>query len=337
MQNLPYRPMSASQLDIGVTMIARDAASHIGRALSSVRSFARHIVVVDTGSLDATPQIAAAMGAEVYFHKWRDDFAESRNYALSAARTEWVLQLDADEEVINADTASIVNIISDVAVGGAMVKIINDLQGGTTAEHYFTRLFRNHTHIRYEGRIHEQIAPAIRSAGFGVAESSLIIRHYGYATHDDGRTARNIRLIEEALREKPNDAWLTYHLGMALFAAKRHEHAANILCGIINSAELSGEQREISRIRAAQSAIALGNNDKAAEMLEFNSSSAEIEGFRLYMKGLLSGLNGRFDTALGYLSQPEVKISGMVNHTEAEHFKKRFSSAIRGSYSSTEQ
>ncbi|GAB1430398.1 hypothetical protein MASR2M18_12310 [Ignavibacteria bacterium] len=330
--------MSASQLDIGVTMIARNAASNIGCALNSVRNFARHIVVVDTGSLDATPQIAAAMGAEVHFHKWCDDFSESRNYALSAARTEWILQLDADEEVADADIASISYIISDAQTGGATVRIINELQNGTSAEHRFTRLFRNRGTIRYEGRIHEQIAPAIRAAGFDVADLPLVIRHYGYAAPDnDERTARNIRLLEEELREKPNDVWLMHHLGMALFAAKRHERAAKILRSIADSVELSDEQREISRIRAAQSAIALGDNDKAAKMLEFGCSSAATEGFRLYVKGLLLGLNGRFTEATEHLSQPTVKMSCLVNLAEAEYFEKRFSSAISGGYSSTKQ
>lgn len=329
--------MSASQPDIGVTMIACNAASHIGRALDSVRSFARHIVVADTGSTDATPQIAAAMGAEVHFYKWCDDFSEARNYALFAARTEWILQLDADEEVINLDLSSIFKIISCETIGGGTVTIVNDLQGGTKSEHRFTRIFRNRADIRYKGRIHEQIAPEIRAVGFDVADLPLIIRHYGYAVADDKRVERNIRLLEEELSKYPNDAWLAYHLGMALFAAKRHKRAAEILYAIGNSAELSEEQRELSRIRAAQSALSLGDNDKAAKMLEFVGSSAATEGFRLYVKGLLLGLNGRFATAIECLSQPEVKLSGMVNDAEAERFKARFSSAIRGDYSSTEQ
>lgn len=65
----------------------------------SIRSatFARDILVVDSGSTDNTCEIAERLGARVVYHKWPEDFSAQRNFADSHAICEWILHLDADE------------------------------------------------------------------------------------------------------------------------------------------------------------------------------------------------------------------------------------------------
>ena len=58
------------------------------------------VVVVDTGSHDASARVAWERGARVVRHEWRDDFAAARNAGLTAARGHWILILDADERVL---------------------------------------------------------------------------------------------------------------------------------------------------------------------------------------------------------------------------------------------
>ena len=78
-------------------LIIRDEAEHLPGCLASL-SFCDEIVVVDGGSSDASPQIAAAAGAQVLRHAWRG-FAAQRNVAILAAHGDWILEVDADERV----------------------------------------------------------------------------------------------------------------------------------------------------------------------------------------------------------------------------------------------
>ena len=72
---------------LALVMIARDEAHAIGRALDSARAHVDRMIVLDTGSVDDTPAIAAKHGAEVHHFTWVDDFAAARNAALAHRRT----------------------------------------------------------------------------------------------------------------------------------------------------------------------------------------------------------------------------------------------------------
>ena len=78
-------------------MIVRDEAANLPACLDSVAGLADEIVVVDTGSIDATREIARSRGARVIEAAWTGDFAAARNLALGAATGAWILVLDADE------------------------------------------------------------------------------------------------------------------------------------------------------------------------------------------------------------------------------------------------
>ncbi len=82
---------------ISVCMIAKNEEKNIKNSLECARKFADEIIVVDTGSEDATPEIARSMGAKVYFFPWRDDFSAARNESLKYATCDWILWLDADD------------------------------------------------------------------------------------------------------------------------------------------------------------------------------------------------------------------------------------------------
>lgn len=92
-------------MSLSVVIIARNAASQIGACLQSVR-FADDVVVVDSGSEDGTRAVAAAMGARVIDQPWLG-FGPQKQFAVSQARHDWVLCLDADERVTEVLAASI--------------------------------------------------------------------------------------------------------------------------------------------------------------------------------------------------------------------------------------
>ena len=84
-------------MTLSVAMVAMDEEANIGRTLTSVR-WADEIVVVDSGSKDRTCEIAREYGARVIVEPWRGYVAQ-KQYAVDLCTKEWVLLLDADEEV----------------------------------------------------------------------------------------------------------------------------------------------------------------------------------------------------------------------------------------------
>ena len=84
---------------LSLSMIVRDEEARLGECLASVQGFADELVVVDTGSTDATVAIAEAAGARVEQISWPGDFAPARNQALKFLNGDWVLVLDADEQL----------------------------------------------------------------------------------------------------------------------------------------------------------------------------------------------------------------------------------------------
>jgi glycosyltransferase involved in cell wall biosynthesis len=82
---------------LSVVLITLNEAANLPRTLKSV-SWAQEIVVVDSGSTDATVEIARAVGARVFEETWKG-FAAQKNSAIAHASGQWVLSLDADEEV----------------------------------------------------------------------------------------------------------------------------------------------------------------------------------------------------------------------------------------------
>jgi len=96
---------------LSAIVITRDEAANIGACLDSL-AFCEERIVVDSGSTDATVEIARQKGARVEFHPW-GGYGPQKNHALSLATGEWVLSIDADERVTPALAAAIKGVLSE--------------------------------------------------------------------------------------------------------------------------------------------------------------------------------------------------------------------------------
>ncbi len=94
-----------TKIALSVVVITKNAASQLGPCLESVR-FADEVVVVDSGSEDGTVALAQAAGVRVITHTWLG-FGRQKQFAVNAAKHDWVLCLDADERVTPSLEASI--------------------------------------------------------------------------------------------------------------------------------------------------------------------------------------------------------------------------------------
>jgi glycosyltransferase involved in cell wall biosynthesis len=101
-------------MTLSVAIVAMDEEANIGRTLASVR-WADEIVLVDSGSKDRTCEIAREYGARVIVEPWRGYVAQ-KQYAIDLCTRDWVLLLDADEEVSPGLADEIRAVISDSKV-----------------------------------------------------------------------------------------------------------------------------------------------------------------------------------------------------------------------------
>ncbi|GAB1349905.1 glycosyltransferase family 2 protein [Ignavibacteriales bacterium] len=96
---------------ISVSIITLNEEKNIARCLKSV-SWADEIIVVDSGSKDKTVEIAENLEAKVIFNAWKG-FSEQKDFALRSCTNEWVLSLDADEEVSEDLRVEISRVVND--------------------------------------------------------------------------------------------------------------------------------------------------------------------------------------------------------------------------------
>lgn len=95
--------MSQAPLPLSVFIITRDEADRIARSITAIASLTDDIVVVDSGSTDGTPEIAARLGARVIHNDW-PGYGPQKRFAEDQCRHQWLLNIDADE-VIPPDLA----------------------------------------------------------------------------------------------------------------------------------------------------------------------------------------------------------------------------------------
>jgi len=228
---------------ISLCMIVKDEAQNIRRCLESVTGAVDEIIVVDTGSTDESCQIAGEYGALVHLFPWNENFSDARNASLELATGDWVLFLDADEELAGESKEALRRLTADDNVEGYFVKIINYLGNEgwiETCPDLVFRLFRNRPEYRFRGAIHEQIADVILEkngkAAYRMAEEIVII-HYGYLDRqisEKDKKNRNLKIIQKELGENPENRLLRFHYGVELFRAERYAEAADELTRAAN-------------------------------------------------------------------------------------------------------
>jgi len=88
----------ADRLPISVFIIARDEADRVPLTIGSVRDWVDEVIVVDSGSEDDTVAVAEGLGARVVFNEWKG-YGPQKVFGEALCRNDWILNLDADEEV----------------------------------------------------------------------------------------------------------------------------------------------------------------------------------------------------------------------------------------------
>lgn len=191
------------QPTISLCMIVKNEEKMLGACLESVKGKVDECIVIDTGSTDRTVAIAEQHGARVHPFTWVHDFAAARNYSLQLATCDYILVLDADEQLDEqADLRQDVQSAHDYYY----VRIKNYTDTGTLL-HSSIRLFKNRVGLEFRGRIHEQLNVEEVPGRYHGSEANVYLHHYGYMQstyQEQNKHSRNYELLLQAVRENPS-------------------------------------------------------------------------------------------------------------------------------------
>ncbi|MFI5269516.1 MAG: glycosyltransferase, partial [Chloroflexota bacterium] len=198
---------------VSACMIVRNEEQNLQRWLPLVREAVDELIVVDTGSEDASARVAAELGAQVHHFAWCDDFAAARNESLRHATGRWVLWIDADDEPIQASPNSLRQLCRSLpeSVHGCWLGVQSPTTeaGAPGASLRQWRLFRNGLGLRFRGRVHEQLSAPPEAGALSLVEQDRVqVRHWGYASSPETmqrKGARNRQLLELSIASEPNE------------------------------------------------------------------------------------------------------------------------------------
>jgi glycosyltransferase involved in cell wall biosynthesis len=191
-------------------MVVKDEERVLPRCLDSIGPLADEIVVVDTGSSDDTPNVAARYGAKVSgFDFTRADFSAARNLALNLATGRWILTLDADE-VLHPSSIPLIRELTagNDCAGYYFERLNHGLIPQKPTRDYVVRLFPNRPAHRYHGRVHETVDASILAGGGRLVPTAARIDHE-FASTPERRRQRNhwyIGILKEEIAADPSDS-----------------------------------------------------------------------------------------------------------------------------------
>jgi hypothetical protein len=225
---------------VSAVLIAKNEGRVIARCIESLSGLDQ-IVVFDTGSTDATMDIARELGADVVnagtttpFH-----FAMARNSAMAHAKHPWVLTIDADEVLMESSHAELRNAIRDTSVRGIRGTHVNHAPGQVANGFPTSRMMLfQATHWVWRHRIHERLFPVadrVRVKG----EKALVVHHLPPAERAERRT-QNIELLRLALLEEPNYHFLNLQLGLEHLSREEWPQAVEFLDKYVEVGDFEG-------------------------------------------------------------------------------------------------
>ena len=228
--------------------------ARLAGCLASVKGFADEMVVVDTGSTDGTIAVAEAAGARVERIEWPGDFAPARNRAMDFLSGDWVLVLDADEQLRPEVIPSLKALMAQPDV--LVINLLRYELGAAMAPYSnVSRLFRRHPGIRWSKPYHSMIDDSVQvlleqEPHWRIADCrEPAILHDGYRPELLAGTDKAERLrqaMQSELERHPGDPYASAKLGGLLISDGQHQEAVALLRRALDQDSMQdGERYEL--------------------------------------------------------------------------------------------
>jgi GT2 family glycosyltransferase/2-polyprenyl-3-methyl-5-hydroxy-6-metoxy-1,4-benzoquinol methylase len=302
--------LQSTRPKLSLCMIVRDNETTIGPCLESIRPWVDEMIVIDTGSTDATAVLCESLGATVHHWAWRDDFSAARNESLRYATGEWIFWMDSDDTISEECGRQLQALVRQSAPPHLLGFVMQvhcpgpEREGGrnvTVVDH--VKVFRNRPDLRFEHRIHEQILPAIRRAGGDVAFTDIHVVHSGSDHSEEGKArklVRDFRLLELDLQERPDHPFVLFNLGMTCADCGRYDEAIDYLnrCLVVSSPAESHVRKAYALLLS--SLFALGDHETGRQVSQNALTLYPDDKELLFRAAMLAHVLGHLHTAASY-------------------------------------
>jgi glycosyltransferase involved in cell wall biosynthesis len=222
MGNLPnthFRPT------ISLALIAKNEEKNLPRLLDSVKDCFDQIVLVDTGSTDKTKEIAEKYNCDVFDFEWINDFSAARNFAFSKATKDFVMWLDCDDELKGREEFIQWrdHAMSYVDMWLATYNYAVDKDKNPIVSFVRERVFKRSLNPKWKYPLHEGITPEIHwSKNYA---TPWAVNHLRDAEDVAADRSRNIRIIEQMVRDGNIDGRMQFYYGKELYEIGRFQEA----------------------------------------------------------------------------------------------------------------
>jgi glycosyltransferase involved in cell wall biosynthesis/Flp pilus assembly protein TadD len=252
---------------VSLCMIVKNEEANLAACLRPIRGLFDEIVVVDTGSADRTREIARDCGARLFDFPWCDDFSAARNESLRQARSDWFFWMDADDRLDESNVQRLGLLFEDLAGPVAyQMTVVSD-----EARQYDPipqlRLFKIAPGVRWERRVHEQVAQSWLRLGYPLRNTGVVIHHTGYRSPEINhqKWERNLRLLLLDVAENPHEVSTLFHLGMTYSLLSRHQEAIPLLEKALAPMRPNHQEARFVFRYLADSLRAVGRSDLARD------------------------------------------------------------------------
>ncbi|MGB1776583.1 MAG: glycosyltransferase [Synechococcus sp.] len=301
---------------LSLSMIVRNEEERLGACLASVQGFVDEMVVVDTGSDDRTVAIAEAAGARVEHIPWPGDFAPARNTALEMVNGDWVLVLDADEQLRSEAIPELQRLMDDPNV--LVINLLRFEVGATMAPYSsVSRLFRRHPRIRWSRPYHSMVDDSVQALiadepQWTVAHCQTpALLHDGYRPEllQGSDKAERLRAAMQAeLERHPGDPYASAKLGGLLVSEGRHNEAVSLLRTALAHCDIEAPERYELLLHLG---LALTPSDPDAAITAYREALAIPQDSR-------TGLGARLNLAARLMEQSQLGEAIALTKTATE-------------------
>jgi len=201
------------RLPVSVFIIAKDEADRISRAIESVKEWVDEVVVVDSGSEDETVAVSESLGARVVFNEWQG-YGPQKVFGERLCRNDWVLNLDADEEISPELRDEIQRLYANGEPACVAYRMLRtELYNFHDRPHFWApasdwvRLYRKDKAGFKDSPVHDSVI--VREGRLGQLKGRMYHRSFrSYRHHIDKVNINSSAQAEELFRKGRNPSWL---------------------------------------------------------------------------------------------------------------------------------